>query len=358
MKKGTALRFVFAVQLLFAACVAATPQAPLPIPLTGAGFKCWHDIPYGERKDLADEGAGFRGAIGNWGSRALGVRICRHCTGQQMDIHVPDSVAGGKAVVVMYIHGGTWSHCFDKGAIPHDLFMEFMRRGVVLVSPNYILQSDISMNVTDAMRPEATFEAMLRDIDLAVSRFGDVLSAIGVEMTEFVMVGESAGAHLALLYAYDQDAPAKLSLGLSHKVRMSRIVDIVGPTDFLAFGDNMKTPTSKLSDRDPRKPIRILLKRLVGLADDSSDDDLIPLVAKWSPVNIVSDRSVPTMMAYGQLMPLVPTDGIIPIVQKTTLERRLRKSGVKCESRVFMGANHGKVSNVGAEWIVGKALGK
>ena len=110
-----------------------------------------------------------------------------------------------------------------------------------------------------------------------------------------------------IVYAYDQDAPEKLSLGLSHKVRISRIVDIVGPTDFLSFGDNMKTPTSKLSDKDPRKPIRILLKRLVGMADDAPDEDVLPLAAKWSPVNLVTSRSVPTMMAYGQLMPLVKT---------------------------------------------------
>lgn len=342
-----------------AACTfVAAPQAALPRPLVRAGFRFWHDVRYGEREDLKDEGAGFRGKIGNWTSANTGTRICRHCTGQRMDVYVPDSYKNGKAVVVMYIHGGTWSHCFDKGAIPSDLFMEFMRRGVVLASPNYILQPDLTMNVTDALRPEATFEAMLRDIDLAVSRLGDVLADIGVEMGEFVMAGESAGAHLALLYAYDQDAPEKLALGLSHKVRISRIVDIVGPTDFLAFGDNMKTPTAKLSDKDPRKSIRILIKRLVGMADDAPDADMIPLVAKWSPVNLVTTRSVPTMMAYGQLMPLVKTDGIIPVEQKSVLERRLGKAGVKFESRVFMGSNHGKVSNNGAEWIVRKALGK
>ena len=349
-----------AVSIVCAAAFAfaAAPQAALPRPMVRPGFRCWYDVPYGERKDLKDEGPGFRGRIGNWTSRALGVKICRHCSGQQMDVYVPNSYKGGKAVVVMYIHGGTWSHCFDKGAIPHYLFKEFMRGGVVLVSPNYILQPDISMNVTDAKRPEATFEAMLRDIDLAVSRLGDVLAGVGVEMSEFVMSGESAGAHLALLYAYDQDAPEKLSLGLSHKVRISRIVDIVGPTDFLSFGDNMKTPTSKLSDKDPRKPIRILLKRLVGMADDAPDEDVLPLAAKWSPVNLVTSCSVPTMMAYGQLMPLVKTDGIIPIVQKTALESRLGKAGVKSESRVFFGSNHGQVSNNGAEWIVRKALGK
>ena len=75
-------------------------------------------------------------------------------------------------------------------------------------------------------------------------------------------------------------------------------------------------------------------------------------------MNLVTSRSVPTMMAYGQLMPLVKTDGIIPIVQKTALENRLGKAGVKSESRVFFGSNHGQVSNNGAEWIVRKALGK
>ena len=103
--------------VVFAATVARGNIA-LPPPIKGDGFRCWHDVPYGERPDYPGEGAEFTGRIGGWRSANIPVSICRHCSGQRLDLYVPNGADVDAAVVVMYVHGGTWSHCFDKEAIP------------------------------------------------------------------------------------------------------------------------------------------------------------------------------------------------------------------------------------------------
>lgn len=333
------------------ASLASGVDAALAPPIRGAGFRCWYDVPYGERPDYPDEGEGFKGRIGGWYAANMPVRICRHCSGQRLDLYVPDGVDAADAVVVMYVHGGTWSHCFDKGAIPGMLFRAFMDSGVVLCSPNYILQVDNTMNVSEGRRDEATFSEMLRDIDKAVSRLKALLPEVGVRARRFVMSGESAGAHLALLYAYDQDNPGPLGLGLRHEMRIERMIDIAGPTDFSAMDDSEIAPTDGLVAGDPRRPIRMLIKRLSGLADDAPDAEVRAVVAKWSPVGLVTAKSVPTFMAYGKIMTLVRTDGLIPLGQMDRLERALKAAGVVHESKVFSGVDHGSVSTKGREWI-------
>ena len=334
---------------------AAGGGAVLAPPIGGNGFRCWHDVPYGNRPDYPGEGAEFTGKIGGWRAANIPVSICRHCSGQRLDLYVPDGADVGNAVVVMYIHGGTWSHCFDKEAIPGALFRAFMKSGVVLCSPNYILQVDNTMNVSEGRRAEATFAEMLRDIDMSVSRLKALLPEVGVKARRFVMSGESAGAHLALLYAYDQDNPVPLGLGLRHEMRIARMLDIAGPTDIMAMDDSERYPTSGLAAGDPRRPIRVLMKRLAGLADDAPDAEARGALAKWNPVKLVTAKTVPTFMAYGKLMKFVRTDGLIPLGQMDQLERALAAAGVMHESEVFSGADHGKVSTEGAEWIAGCA---
>jgi len=347
------MRVLAQLMAVFVAASAAAGDTSLAPPIRGAGFRCWHDVQYGERPDYSGEGAEFKEKIGDWRAANLPVSICRHCSGQRLDLYVPDHVDASNAVVVMYVHGGTWSQCFDKGAIPGALFRAFMKKGVVLCSPNYILQIDNTMNMSKGRRDEATFAEMLRDIDKAVSRLKTLLPEVGVNARRFVMSGESAGAHLALLYAYDQDNPGPLGLGLRHEMRIERMIDITGPTDFLPMDDSEEHPTAGLLAGDLRRPFRLLMKRLVGLADDAPDAEVREAVVKWSPARLVTAESVPTFMAYGKLAKFLRTDGLIPLGQMDRLDQALKAAGVVRESKVFSGADHGKVSTNGADWIAG-----
>ena len=94
----------------------------------------------------------------------------------------------------------------------------------------------------------------------------------------------------------------------------------------------------------------------MGLPDDSPEEEVLPLLAKWSPVDLVCPRSVPTVLAYGKIKKWIDSDGIVRVSQFTLLERRLAEAGVPCEARMFFPANHVEVRAKGAKWIAEQTL--
>jgi acetyl esterase/lipase len=344
--------FCLSATVFTVTAVAALP----PVTLVHHGVRCWHDVAYGERGDLPDEGEGFTGKHGGWGSPDRPWKWCRHRSGQFLDVFASERGVATNAPVVLYLHGGSWSQCFDKDATPVDLFGPLLAGGAVVGTANYILQSDITVNKSKPARKEATFAEMLRDIDAAVAKMGSFASALGVAEPRLVIMGESAGGHLALLYAYDQDNPAKLGLGLKHAPRVAKVVDIVGPTAF-AEKDFINSITLNLIFFKIRNRIfDRLMRRLVGLPDGAPEDEALQLLAKWSPVDLVCPQSVPTVLAYGKTKKRVDSDGLVLVSQFTLLERKLAEAGVPCAARMFFPANHVEVRGKGAKWIAEQTL--
>lgn len=345
-----------AVAICLCASVAAATAALPPMTLVRHGVRCWHDVAYGERGDLPDEGEGFTGKHGGWSSPDQPWKWCRHRSGQFLDVFASERGVATNATVVLYLHGGSWSQCYDKDAPPFDLFGPLIAGGAVVGTANYILQSDVTVDKSKPARKEATFAEMLRDIDAAVAQMGSFARALGVAEPRLVIMGESAGGHLALLYAYDQDNPTKLGLGLKHAPRVAKVVDIVGPTAF-AEKDFINSMTLNLIFFKIRNRIfDRLMRRLVGLPDDAPEDEALQLLAKWSPVDLVCPKTVPTVLAYGKIKKWIDSDGIVRVSQFTLLERKLAEAGVPCAARMFFPANHVEVRGKGAKWITEQTL--
>ena len=347
--------------LMLAAALSAGGAIPdggalPPVTLARDGIRCWHDVAYGPRGDLPDEGDGFTGK-GSWQVGDFPWKAGRHRTGQLLDVFAPEKGVATNATVVLYLHGGAWAQCYDKDALPYDLFGLFLKRGAVVGTANYILQADITADSSKPSRKEATFAGMLRDIDAAAARMGSFARALGVAEPKIVIMGESAGGHLALLYAYDQDNPAKLGLGLKHEPRVAKAVNIVGPTAFAEkdFIDSMTLNLLFFKIRN--RNLDRLMRRLVGVADDATEAETLPLLAKWSPVDLICERSVPTVLAYGKIKSWINSDGIVRVSQFTRIERLLAEAGVPFASRMFFPANHGEVRSQGAGWIVEQTFG-
>ena len=340
---------------LSVAAVAVGADVP-PVTCARNGIRCWHDVAYGPRGDLPDEGEGYKGSYGGWQS-GMQWRSCTHRSGQFLDVYAPSRAVATNAVVALFLHGGSWSQCFDKDAVLFDLFRPLLEKGAVVGTANYILQTDITFNSSKRGRKEATFAEMLRDIDAAADRLGAFARTLGVTEPRLVVLGESAGGHLALLYAYDQDNPSKLGLGLKHVPRVAQAVNIVGPTAFTEKEIANSMTWNFLFFKVRNHMFSRLMRRLVGLPDNASDDDLLPLMAKWSPVDLVCAKSVPTVLAYGKLNKWFSTDGLVPASQFTLLERRLKEVGVPCVSRAFVPANHAEVRGKGGRWIAEQVFG-
>jgi acetyl esterase/lipase len=129
---------------------------------------------------------------------------------------------------------------------------------------------------------------------------------------DYAMIGASAGAHLAMLYAYKFDT--------NHEVKA--IADIVGPADF--------TDPQYLSH--PLYSYASL--NLIGTATPT-----IAQIQEVSPALYVNAHSAPTIMFYGGVDPLVPAS------QGPGLRDKLNAAGVTNEFNFYADGGHGDWSD-------------
>ncbi len=132
-----------------------------------------------------------------------------------MDVFIP-SHSNTDSPVVFMVHGGGWTigrkeHMWN---VRNALFKE----DLPVVSINYRL-----------VKKGITYKDQLADIDSAVRFFKENSKKWNLNPDNLVLLGESAGAHLVLLYGY------------SHPQLIKKIVSMSAPTDF--YSENyMKSP--------------------------------------------------------------------------------------------------------------------
>lgn len=108
---------------------------------------------------------------------------------QRLDLFLP---AGGAtpAPVIVYVHGGGWSFG-DKRTALGSKGSYFATRGYAFASVNYRLV------------PQATVEQQAADVASAIARLRRDAARLGIDPDRFIVMGHSAGAHLAALVATD-----------------------------------------------------------------------------------------------------------------------------------------------------------
>ena len=107
---------------------------------------------------------------------------------QSLDIYAHD--ASTPKPVMIYIHGGGWSGG-DKTPGAEDKAKLLATQGVMLVSVNYRLS------------PAVTHPIHVKDVAAAVAWVHDNIDDYGGDPERMIVMGHSAGAHLAALVAID-----------------------------------------------------------------------------------------------------------------------------------------------------------
>jgi acetyl esterase/lipase len=120
------------------------------------------------------------------------------------------------APLVIFIHGGSW-HSGDKRGYAW-VGKALAQLGFVAVLPNY------------GLMPATRFPAFVDDAARAVAYARAHAAEWGGDTTRVVLMGHSAGAHLAALVAYDPRYLARQ--GMSPAI-LSGFVGLSGPYDFL-----------------------------------------------------------------------------------------------------------------------------
>ena len=217
---------------------------------------------------------------------------------QKMDIYLPADRNSTTTKVMILIHGGAWNSG-DKSDF--NAYVDSLKRR----EPTYAI---FNVNYRLANAPDV-FPAQEQDIKAAVEFIYNKRSEYLIS-DKFVLVGASAGAHLALLQGYKYSTP----------VKPKAIIDFFGPADLVEMYTN---PTTQL--------VPILLNAVTGATPTTNNN----LYTQSSPINFVTAQSPPTIILHGG------TDIVVSPSQSLSLNVKLLMSGVVREYIVYPTEGHG-----------------
>lgn len=330
-------------------------------------IRIYKDLAYGTRADQADEGANYVNKAGGKNSYHT------HRSGQQYDLYLPASPISD-APVYLDVHGGSWSECFDKDGSEVELMKSLAARGFVAIGMDYQLQSDIMSKGETTARENATYADMLRDIDAMLQYLKDneILQSLGASTNKIIIGGTSAGAHLSMMYAWDQ-AATNHSVALNHPLPIRAVVPVQGPSDFTDPSMMVMAAYFPYLENDAyvaASPELQQMKAYVTLMGWLSNttltqENFATEMAKWSPALLINENSCPAILAYSTTNTVddatahQSSDGMIPVPLYDSLTNKLTAAGVDYRASLFTGISHGYLawsenleSNAGYQWLV------
>lgn len=211
-----------------------------------------------------------------------------------MDLYIPEKKSAKEREVFIIIHGGGW-RAGDKSQLT------FFTLSLMQRFPDHIF---VNMNYRLASQERYALPGQISDIKDAALFLEKKLGY----SPKLILLGNSAGGHLSMLYAYQAD--------LQKKVKA--VINIVGPADLSDAGFKRYQEYSFVE------------KRLVDPKTPTLD---ISLTDYASPVHWIDSASAPTLSYYGN------TDRVVPLSQKNILDSVLSRHRVKHESYEFNGGH-------------------
>ncbi|MDR6403546.1 MULTISPECIES: alpha/beta hydrolase [Chryseobacterium] len=178
---------------------------------------------------------------------------------QKMDVFLPSSYAENSPVILI-LHGGGWKY----GRKEHMIQIQKMlfKNNIPSINMNYRLVSKSK---------KITYREQLEDINSAILKFNSLAPKAELEPNNYILLGESAGGHLALLYGYQNPDQIK------------KIISLSGPTDFYSpeylnsFYSKYSSPTVQkvVGEKFHRKNLSEEFKKASPIANISNVPTLL-----------------------------------------------------------------------------------
>jgi acetyl esterase/lipase len=208
------------------------------------------------------------------------------------------STKRGRRPCVVVIHGGSWRGG-NSQQLP-ELNSELARHGFQVASVNYRLA------------PKHRNPAPIEDINDALKYLKKNSRELKIDTNNFILLGRSAGAQLAMVTAYTQDIPG-----------VRGVVNFYGPTD-MVWG--YEVPANPFI-MDSRKVLEDFLGGPLSKVPD--------VYKASSPVEVVSTKSIPTLIIHGA------NDGLVSIEHGERLKEKLMRNKIPHYMLSLPWATHG-----------------
>jgi acetyl esterase/lipase len=221
----------------------------------------------------------------------------------KVDFYLPPNT-GKPTAIVINIHGGGWNHGVKESQTG---FSTFFKEGFAVANIEYRLTG------------QATAPAAVEDTRCALTFIIKNAKTLNVDVNKIVLMGGSAGGHLALMAGllgnnnlFDKNCTS------TEKIKVAAIIDKYGITDVWdwAYGKNITSKSAK--------------NWLSNFAKDSS------FAASVSPIHYVTKNSPPIFIVHGDADPTVPYQ------QSVDLHKKLLALNIKTEFVTVAGGLHGK----------------
>ena len=219
---------------------------------------------------------------------------------QKIDVYLPANRSTLDTKVMILIHGGGWNSG-DKSDF--NAYVDSLKKR----EPSYAI---FNINYRLANTPDL-FPAQELDVKAAVEFIYNKRQEYMIS-DKFVLVGASAGGHLALLQGYKYSTP----------VKPKAVVDFFGPTDLVDMYNNPPTPL-----------VPLLLFSVTGFTPTTNNS----LYTQSSPINFVSSQVPPTIILHGGV------DIVVSPSQSVLLNTKLFIAGVTHQYVVYPTEGHGWV---------------
>jgi acetyl esterase/lipase len=220
----------------------------------------------------------------------------------KVDIYLPNvTQKNGSSIIV--IHGGSWS-----GGVRNDFpqwNQWFAENGFSVFDVDYTLS------------PQPNYLSAISDVEKAVRWVKQNAQEFTISPDKIVLLGRSAGGHLALISAYSAN---------SQNEQVSKVISIYAPTDLIWDYAN-------LSNEYVIDGRGTLAKFLGGNPNESQEIRERYLLA--SPIENVSAKTPPTLLIHGG------KDQLVRIENMERLAGKLTESNVVNETLYIPYGQHG-----------------
>jgi acetyl esterase/lipase len=252
------------------------------------------------------------------------MRNIEYKPGLKLDIYEPTTIVYEKTPVVLYIHGGAWI-----GGLKESLnFNRFNEASNNLRAAGYAI---VSINYTLAEANRSPFPACIEDAKDAIKWIDKNSSVYNFDLGNIGLFGESAGAHIAMMVAYDRQTQDTLP------VKFNYVIDIYGPNQLegiyhTAFIDTLYSMRGRLPEK--LQSYLDLEKYIFGFDPRQDTIKAMEMMKTYSPYFYLSSSVPPTLLIQGD------GDRIVPVLQSTSLKAKLDSLGVENEMHILKGTDH------------------